>query len=147
MFDTSHHLPIGIAVVTLGTLLVVNGRADDMPKLHETQLIPVTETYHGIDVVENYQWLENGNDPEVIQWTKEQNEYTRWVLDNIPVRDAIAKRLHELYNKSSPRYYGFRYQNGMLFAIKDQPPLDQPLLIKLDSPYDLNTDNHLINSI
>ncbi len=145
MIDTSHYLPIAITALTLSTLLPASGFSDDTPQLPKTPLIPATETYHGVEVIENYQWLENGNDPRVIQWSKEQNEYTRWILDNIPVRKAIAERLHELYNKASPQYHRFQYQNGMLFALKDQPPLDQPLLVKLDSPHDLSTEQVVLD--
>ncbi|MCK4941565.1 S9 family peptidase, partial [candidate division WOR-3 bacterium] len=125
--------------------LVTKGHADDVPQPPKTPVMPVTETYHGAEVVDNYQWLENGDDPKVKQWSKAQNEYTRWVLDEIPVHEAIAKRLHELYNKASSQYYRFQYQHGALFALKDQPPLDQPLLIKLDSPYDLSTEQVILD--
>ncbi|KPK72478.1 peptidase S9 [candidate division WOR_3 bacterium SM23_60] len=117
----------------------------ETPQLPNTPVITVANTYHGVEVVDKYQWLENADDPKVVQWSKAQSDYTRWVLDNIPVREVIAKRLHELYNQSSPQYYQFQYQDGMLFALKDQPPLDQPLLIKMDSPHDLSTEQVILD--
>ena len=123
----------------------IKGYADEIPQLPETPIIPVTDTYHGVEVVDNYQWLEKGDDPKVRNWSDAQNAYTRAILDNIPVRDAIAKRIQELYNESSPDYYRFQYKSGILFALKDQPPLDQPLLVRLESPHDLSTERVILD--
>lgn len=146
MIVIKHLSPIiSIAVLALSTFSAQNGYADEIPHLPETPIIPVTDIYHGVEVVDNYQWLEKGDDPRVRNWSKAQNEYTRAALDNIPVRDAIAKRLQELYNESSPDYYGFQYKSGVLFALKDEPPLDQPLLVRLESPHDLSTEQVILD--
>ena len=72
-------------------------------------------------------------------------EYARWVLDNITVRDEIAGRLQGLYSASSPEYYKFQYQADMLFALKKQPPLDQPLLVRLNSPDEVSTEQVIVD--
>jgi Prolyl oligopeptidase, N-terminal beta-propeller domain. len=34
--------------------------------------IPMTDTYHGVDVSEDYRWLEDASFKETIAWTKAQ---------------------------------------------------------------------------
>jgi len=78
-----------------------------------TQQIPVTETLHGETMTDAYRWLEGTPAPEsdteppgevtaeVSAWTGEQNTYTRSVLDNLPGRDALTKRIGELMSIDS----------------------------------------------
>ena len=39
--------------------------------------VPVTTTYHGVDVTEDYRWLEDSTSPETQQWTQAQQARTR----------------------------------------------------------------------
>ncbi len=101
------------------------------------KVVPHTDTYHGVQVVDNYQWMENGKDSAVQKWDKAQNDYTRSVLDAIPCRSEIESELRTLYDKSSDHYGGFAYKAGKLFAMKTHPPNDQPMLVRINSPQDL----------
>ena len=38
---------------------------------------PVTNVYHGVSVADDYQWLENFEDPAVRKWNDEQNAAAR----------------------------------------------------------------------
>jgi prolyl oligopeptidase len=62
-----------------------------------TRREPVTETIFGTTVADPYRWLENGADPEVVRWTKEQDQLARAFLDTTPARAALVKRLKELF--------------------------------------------------
>ena len=42
---------------------------------------PITDTYHGIVVTDEYRWLENGNDKDVRNWSEAQNAHARSLLD------------------------------------------------------------------
>ena len=42
---------------------------------------PVMNVYHGIKVEDNYQWLENDNNPGVKGWSDAENKQTRAYLD------------------------------------------------------------------
>src|SRR6185437_17014780 len=57
---------------------------------------PVTDTYFGTPVVDNYRYMENLKDPEVQAWMKAQDDFTRRALAAIPGRDALAKRVEAL---------------------------------------------------
>jgi prolyl oligopeptidase len=60
-----------------------------------TKSEPVKETLHGVEIVDDYRWLEalEKDSSEVTEWTTVQNDYTRSELDKLPCRDALAKEL------------------------------------------------------
>ena len=106
---------------------------------------PVTNLYHGVTVVDNYRWLENFNDPEVKQWSAAQNALTRDYLDHLPIRSNIVKRLEKIYAKTSASYSGIVSRPGLLFAMKFQPPPQQPWLITLKSPDDPSSERVVLD--
>ncbi len=70
------------------------------------------DTYHGVKVADPYRWLENIDSAETKAWIEAENHLTSGYLDTIPGRDAIRKRLTELWNYeriSAPQHYGSRY--------------------------------------
>jgi prolyl oligopeptidase len=94
-----------------------------------SRIDPVTDVYHGVEVVDDYRWLEGGTeawDAEVDTWTDKQNAYTRSVLDDLPGRPAIEARLRELMTVGSisrPTMRGDRY-----FFTKREGDQNQPIL-------------------
>src|SRR6266508_2237430 len=100
----------------------------------------VSDRYHGITVVEEYRWLENYDDPAVRAWTEAQNRYSRALLDDIAARRPIGERLRTLYTAISADYDRLRRCGGRLFAIKNQPPKEQPLLVTLTGVNDPDSE-------
>ncbi len=71
-----------------------------------------TDVYHGISVPDPYRWLEDDNAPEIKAWVTAENLVTFDFLKTIPQRDAIHKRLKQLWNYerySVPFKEGGRY--------------------------------------
>lgn len=64
-----------------------------VPQAPPTVADPVTEDLHGHTVVDPYRWLEDGDDPAVVAWVKEQNRYARALLDAVPFRAVIEREL------------------------------------------------------
>jgi prolyl oligopeptidase len=95
-----------------------------------------TDTYHGVTVTEDYRWLEDPSSPEVRAWVEAENRATRAHLDALPARTALRERLKALYAASSSSYYDVEHRAGTFFALKNQPPLEHPLLVTLKSPDD-----------
>src|SRR5438477_10191071 len=62
----------------------------------KTRTDDVIDTVHGVTIHDPYRWLEDQQSPETRAWIDTQNAYTRSVLDPLPGRAAIAKRLEEL---------------------------------------------------
>jgi prolyl oligopeptidase len=94
---------------------------------------PVTDVYHGVRVRDDYRWLENWSDPEVRKWSEAQNAYARSVLDGLPDREAIGRRVRELEAFPSPGYFALAERRGTLFALKFEPPKQQPFLVTFPS--------------
>jgi prolyl oligopeptidase len=121
----------------------------------ETPKKTVSSQYHGVTVEDPYQWLENDNDPQVKSWSEAQNQRTRQYLDKLTDRAAIEKQLTEWYAKTSPSYSSLvsrsatgrirRGEPGILFAMKFQPPKQQPLLVTLASADDLKSEKVLLD--
>ncbi|MCH9647111.1 MAG: prolyl oligopeptidase family serine peptidase [Deltaproteobacteria bacterium] len=91
----------------------------------------VKEVLHGIEVTDEYRWLEGSDAPEISEpdptldarvsrWTNEQNKRTRSVLDSLPGRQSLEERLRQLLEVgqvASPmvrkdRYFFWRRQGG-----------------------------------
>jgi len=87
---------------------------------------PLAETLHGTRIVDNYRWLEDGKNPETQKWVDAEMSYTRAVLDPLPGREQVHKRLTELLtigNINVPqiggKYYFYTRRDGM----QNQPVL------------------------
>src|SRR5579862_1882854 len=121
------------ALASVGLLLAAMYAADEVksstsgasgpPKAEKR---PVSEDFHGTKVVDDYRWLEDGTSPATEKWVAEEMQYTRSILDPLPGREAIHKRLTELLsigNVDVPqiggRFYFYTRREGM----QNQPVL------------------------
>ena len=107
---------MGFVPAAAGALaLLTAGFADDAKiKYPETKRQEVVEDYHGTRVVDAYRWLEDDVrvNKDVAAWVEEENKVTGDYLKSIPEREAIKKRLTELWNferYSPPSKHGTRY--------------------------------------
>lgn len=116
-------LPLALASLAVAQ----NGSSPGGPPPTETR--PVTDSYHGEEFVDPYQWLEGDNsDPdrmgrindETAAWTDRQNAYTRSILDGEapgyewlkPHRDRLEAQIQplmEIGEISLPDMAGNRY--------------------------------------
>jgi prolyl oligopeptidase len=123
-------------IIGLGLALSPRRLWADVPPLPSTPKKPVTDVYHGVKVLDDYRWLEAGNDPAVRQWTEAQNRHTRATIDQYPGLPALRQRIKDLSGATPPAYLSVQSRGGKLFALKSQPPKDQPFLILLTAPDD-----------
>ncbi|UCG92726.1 MAG: S9 family peptidase [candidate division WOR-3 bacterium] len=79
----------------------------------------VIDDYHGVEISDPYRYMENLKDPEVQQWIKAQADYTQSILEQIPGRDELCKRIEEL-EASIPAQVRrvYRLANGKVFYLK-----------------------------
>jgi prolyl oligopeptidase len=93
-----------------------------------TQVEPVTETLHGVEVKDPYRWLEDQTSPRTRAWIEEQTAYTRAYLSAIPGREQLKERVRELMAFkeviSDPWNVGDRY-----FFLKRQEDREQPVIV------------------
>ena len=114
-------------------------------KYPESPRKPVTDEYHGIKVDDPYRWLEDVKDPAVREWVDAQNKLVRETLDAVPQRPGFYEKLKKIYGEASPEYDFLQVRLGQVFAVKKQPPLQQPLLVTLSSVDDLATERVLLD--
>ena len=76
----------------------------------------VKEMIHGVEISDPYRWLEGDEKgmatEETRKWTQEQNKRTRDVLDHLPGREKLEKRLAEVMQMRAiraPEMAGNRY--------------------------------------
>jgi hypothetical protein len=88
------------------------------------------DDYHGTKVSDPYRWLEDDNSDETKAWVKAQNEVTFAFLKSVPQREAIKRRIGELWNYERfglPQEEGGRYffsrnsglQNQSVYYVAD----------------------------
>lgn len=108
-------------LMPLASFFALNANAEDLPPKAEPH--PIIETYFGTEVVDPYRWLENTANAKTMGWFKEQNNYTRKVLANIPGRDQLLKRISALDN-AGISVSGVQIAGGRIFYYKTVPGSD-----------------------
>jgi protease II len=105
---------------------------------------PAIDNYFGTDVVDNYRYMENFNDPVVQQWVKTQADYTIDTLSKRPERAAFLDRMRELDASVPAKVYSImRLANGNIFYLKIEAQEDVAKLYmrsSMDSPEILLVD-------
>jgi prolyl oligopeptidase len=136
-------LLMACAVITLAVSSAGTVRA--APAYPPTPRKPVVDTYHNTQVTDDYRWLEDGSDPAVRDWSQAQLKVARAYLDPLPQLAVLRKKLGDLYKTAPHRYYAFKQVNGALFAMKSQPPRDQPVLVMMKDVADTRNERVLFD--
>ena len=90
------------------------------PTLVET----VTETLHGAKVNDPYRWLEDQDSSRTRDWIAQQTRYARTFLDQVPGRERIRERIHELLAVKT--YDSLRQAGNLYFFRKRLADEEQP---------------------
>jgi prolyl oligopeptidase len=119
--------------------------APSLPPPPPTERRATVAEYHGVKITDDYAWLERAGDSDVAAWSRAQNAYTRSILDAYPDRAPIRARVRELLVSQSSSYTDVRARGKVLFALKDQPPKQQPFLVVLASADDTATERIIVD--
>src|ERR1700733_10270692 len=94
----SHHCWLSALCLFAMTLAVSAGGV--ALKYPETKRGNQVDDYHGTKVADPYRWLETDvrTSKEVADWVAAENEVTFAYLKSIPAREAIKKRITDLWN-------------------------------------------------
>src|SRR6185312_2670484 len=123
-------LPVAVVFLALYAVALRGGAETALPA---TRKEPVTDRYHGVEIVDEYRWLENWDDPAVKAWSDAQNAYARSVLDRLPGVEEIRKQVAAIRKIEIPRYGSLTSAGGRLFALKVEPPKQQAVLVVMPS--------------
>jgi prolyl oligopeptidase len=95
-----------LLVLACGTSILAQSSSFTYPQPRKGDVV---DNYFGTKVADPYRWMEDLNAPDVKQWVEAENAVTFKYLDALPVRDALKKRITELWNYpkvTPPRYQG-----------------------------------------
>ena len=132
--DFSSHIRAVFPVILGLSLVAASAGFAQLPAI-PTAREPVTNIYHGVAVVDDYQWLEDAANPAVRDWTRRQNERTRAWFDKLEFHDGLEQELSELIADESASYGLADCRGGIIFATRFKPPAQQPVLVRLKSVY------------
>jgi prolyl oligopeptidase len=123
----SYSLLLSIIGAILGTMVLVwaqEGATRSGPPVARTD--EVKDNYFGTEVADPYRWLEDQQSAETRKWIDAENAYTRSVLDPLPGREKLKKRLTELLNVDA--FTPPVERNGRYFFEKRSAGQDQYVL-------------------
>ncbi len=116
----SRYLAAGLVAAVLAAAAVPQDARVSYPP---TRRVDQVDTLHGTRVEDPYRWLEADvrTSEEVADWVVAQNRVTAAYLKGVPAREAIKRRLTELWNyerispphKVAGRFYVFTRNNGL----------------------------------
>ena len=90
----------------------------------------------GVRVDDPYRWLEDANDPKVQAWSDAQNARTRDYLDALSTRTSVKQQLTTLITATSPAYSALEARGPVVFALYNDPAMQQPMLVTLNAQAD-----------
>jgi prolyl oligopeptidase len=137
-----------LAVAALSSFLTLSFPAQTGFKYPEARKGDVVDDFHGVKVADPYRWMEDTGSTETQAWIEAQNKLTNEYLGTISQRDALRKRLTELWDYeriSAPSKVGDKYiysrndglQNQSVLYITDS--IDDPGRVFFD-PNKLSED-------
>jgi len=97
-------------------------------KYPDTRRSDQADEFFGIRVSDPYRWLEDDMSDETKDWVSKQNDVTRAYLSKIPYRDAIKKRLTELWNYE--KYSAPFKEGGYTYFYKNNGLQNQSVLYR-----------------
>jgi len=106
---------------------------------------PVSETHHGVEVVDPYRWLEDSRSPEVKAWTEAQGAAARAYLEGLPGAKEIREQVKAIVLARSPSWFSLIERKGAFFAMKSDPARQQPVLVWMGSPDDVARERVLLD--
>jgi prolyl oligopeptidase len=94
---SAYVLVYAMSMACLSTQPDLSGRPSKAAQQPPTKAEHIVEDIHGVKVADPYRWLEAGDSAEVQAWMKQQHAYARKRLEALSGREALAKRLRELF--------------------------------------------------
>ena len=114
-------------------IVISSVSAGEKLKYPDAKKVDQVDELHGVKVQDPYRWLEDDvrQSKEVADWVAAENVITTAYLAAIPQRDAIKKRLTELWNYEK---FGAPFKaGGRYFYFKNDGLQNQSVLYKLES--------------
>lgn len=116
--------------VLISAFFITSALAMDYP---DTRRENSSNTYHGVQVSDHYQWLEDWSSQEVKTWSADQNGLARKFLDSLPNRTEIASRVEQVVSADTVSYSSAQRIGDTAWFLKYAPPKQQPFLVQINA--------------
>src|SRR5436309_455178 len=64
-----------------------------VPRPQSALIQAVEDEFFGVRIADPYRWLENQGNPDAMKWMRQQNDYTRKLLSQLPGRERLLQRI------------------------------------------------------
>jgi prolyl oligopeptidase len=105
----------GATLISLRSQATATGGSASIPPAPVARVQVVKDTYFGETLEDPYRWMENDKDPEWLPFLKGQNDHARAVLQSIPGRDALLRRIRQLSGDTATTRATQRAGNQLFF--------------------------------
>ena len=104
-------------------LLVAQCTSNDTRKhLPLAEVKPIEDLYFGIKITDPYRYMENLQDSSVQKWFKEQSDYSRQMLNDIPERQELIDKMFDFDGRKSSQISSLNItDNDRYFYLKTTP--------------------------
>src|SRR5258708_6346724 len=103
VLDRRQFLGVGAGAVSMASLprclraaTATSTTTASVPPAPVARIDAAHDTYFGETLSDPYRWMENDKDAEWLPFLKGQNEHARAVLDALPTRAPLLKRVQQL---------------------------------------------------
>ncbi|MDA7893801.1 prolyl oligopeptidase family serine peptidase [bacterium] len=126
---------LGLVSVSAAMRVHAQEKSGDIPV---TATKTVTDDYHGTTVSEDFRWLEDGQSSVVQKWSDRQNGHARSILDSLPGVPKLRQQVSQILSARTVGYGNVALRGGKCFAIKREPPRQQPFIVVMNSVNDVS---------
>jgi prolyl oligopeptidase len=129
---SKEHVMRSSALLLAVCLIPAAARGQVPLRYPETRTVDHVDTYHGAKVADPYRWLEQDvrKSDDVKSWVAAENAVTFGYLNGLPERDAIRRRLTELWNYEK---YSVPFKaGGKYFFSKNDGLQNQAIVYTMD---------------
>ncbi|MCY2687146.1 prolyl oligopeptidase family serine peptidase [Salinimicrobium sp. TH3] len=85
----------------------------------------VKDVYHGITVEDPYRYMEDLNDPDVVNWLRSNTDYAEAVLNTIPEKDALLEKIRELDSRTAAKIMNVSITDNDTYYYLKMTPQDE----------------------
>jgi prolyl oligopeptidase len=109
-------------VVLLALVGLIDAQQPPEPKFTppDTPREPETLTMHGMELVEDYRWLEAKDSRDVRDWFTAQNEAALDYIESLPELPAIERRLARIFRNAPPDIRDLQYAQGVFVCKRNE---------------------------
>lgn len=117
---------VGVALALASTVVIAISPPPPAP------VRPVVDDYFGTRITDNYRYFEERENADAAAWMKAQADYTRAVLDSLPGRAPLLRRIQELDRSVPMRVGGLQIVDGHYYTQRSPAMAQLPKLYVRD---------------